>query len=131
MSYTKDDYTKARSAVDAAYTAMNSTPEAEAYRDALDLLEAVRESLGVDHEVCEGCEEPIFDGDPKCYDPENCVSTCKECSPTWAEFQGHPEEFLRWEEGADDILYHTPETAAPLIEAHLAKGGALTDSMAT
>ncbi len=72
---------------------------------------------------CEGCGEPIFDGDPYfgCEYP-----TCLGCSPTWQDLTDRPEDFV-----FPDGEPPTAETVKAAIDAHMASGGSLSDSMAT
>ena len=79
-----------------------------------------------DFGACEGCSAAIRDGDAYTHDWDSGVYLCAKCSPTWQDFQDHPENFWRGDEGE----HHTAETARPHIEAHLAAGGSLSDSMA-
>lgn len=73
---------------------------------------------------CEGCTEPVWEGDLHSYDSENGLVFCEECSPTWRDMQNEPENFYN-----GDGIYYTAETVKPVIEAHLAKGGSLDDKM--
>lgn len=130
MAYTREDFIAAKRTLDAAYKAYVDTPEYKAWSEAFDKLEEIKDELGDETHTCEGCGDPIFDGDPMCYSAEDSIATCVDCSPTWQDFKNRPEDFYRWDESAQDMLYHTAESAAPFIEAHLAKGGSLSDSMA-
>ncbi len=72
---------------------------------------------------CEGCSEPIFEGDLYLGGE---YPTCRKCSPTWRDLADRPEDFV-----FPDGEPPTAETVKAAIAAHMASGGALSDSMAT
>ncbi|WP_420578814.1 hypothetical protein [Oceaniradius stylonematis] len=74
---------------------------------------------------CEGCGRPISNGEPYHSDWENGIALCEECAPTWQDFKDEPGLFFS---PAMD-QHHTSETAKPLIDAHIAAGGAMTDKI--
>ncbi|QDL92518.1 hypothetical protein FDP22_12450 [Paroceanicella profunda] len=75
---------------------------------------------------CAQCDAEIFEGDPYTRDSECGYNLCAHCSPTWADFNADPEGF--WDNDADAPF--SERRASELIEAHLASGGKLSDSMA-
>lgn len=92
---------------------------------AIEAEELARDAMPERIADCESCGEPIFDGDPHQRDFEYCIYTCGECSPTWQDLADHPEHFVD-----PDGEPHTAESVKAAVEAHLAGGGSLSDSMA-
>ena len=76
---------------------------------------------------CEGCSDPIFEGDPYLGDSEHGIYTCPNCSPTWQDML---DDFASWEDTETGEAM-TEARAHEWADKHLANGGKLTDSMAT
>lgn len=74
--------------------------------------------------LCEACGEPIPEGRPAyyCYDG---VILCKAHAPTYQDMLNHPDSFMNPE---DEPM--TAAEAKAFVDAHLASGGNLSDSMA-
>lgn len=74
--------------------------------------------------LCESCGEIIPDESPShpCYDGG---TLCKGCAPTFQDMLNHPDHF----QGSDDEPMTTAEAKA-IVDAHIASGGSLSDSMA-
>jgi hypothetical protein len=70
---------------------------------------------------CEGCDEPIFEGDS--YHSGADVYLCKECAPSYADLLANPENFS----GVDEPM--TANEAALIFSAHINAGGSPEDKM--
>lgn len=99
-------------------------PTKERYDAARDRLELIEEELPEFVGRCEGCTEPIWEGERYAYDSEGGVFMCEECAPSWGDMLKNPEHFYD-AEGE----YHTAETARAAVDAYLAAGGSLDDKM--
>ncbi|WP_406646948.1 hypothetical protein QEZ52_00505 [Aliisedimentitalea scapharcae] len=128
MTVSKNEYRAARKASVEAWQALSATPEHKAYEAAKARSDKMEEELG-EIETCDGCNAPVFEGDPRTHDHENSATYCVDCSPTWADFQQEPDSFYE-NNPEGELRYYTLETAKPLIDAHLASGGTLSDTMA-
>lgn len=106
-----------------AATAPYRTP----LQERLEALHRIEERAGGEVLTCCGCRAPIFPDDPRTHAAEDggCLF-CETCSPTWGDMKAEPGWFMNNETGEP----HTAETAALLIEKHLAAGGNLSDTMA-
>ncbi|MAU21067.1 MAG: hypothetical protein CMH13_11105 [Martelella sp.] len=78
-------------------------------------------------ERCEACGAAI--AGLYTYDWVNGLVMCPDCAPTWQDFKNDPESFY-YDHGGETV-YYTAATAAPIIDAYLAGGGKLSDTMAT
>jgi hypothetical protein len=78
--------------------------------------------LGEPVGYCEGCEEPIFEGDA--YHTGEDVCLCVNCAPSYADMVEHPESFR----GENDEPMTAAEADA-IAEAHIAAGGSAEDKM--
>lgn len=113
---------------DAALSTINAEREAlleptrERHDAALARLAEAEELIGEPVATCEGCAEPIFEGEPMC---SGDTPTCLECSPTYAALLDPDAGFT----GADDEPL-TIEACRALYDGHIAAGGLPTDSMA-
>lgn len=96
----------------------------ERYEAAQEALEEIEESSPERVGICEGCSDPIWEGERYSYDGNNHIYHCEPCSPTYGDMLADPTSFYD-SEGE----YMTAETAKAAVDAHLAKGGALTDKM--
>lgn len=96
----------------------------ERYDAALERLEEIQENCGELRGRCEGCAEPIFEGDRHSYDRMSGVILCVDCSPDWHDLLREPENFY----DAEDV-YYTAETARAAADVHLAAGGSLDDKI--
>lgn len=123
---TKEDWKPARAAVEAIEKerAALLKPTNGRYMAARDRLDAIEAALPEIIGRCEGCEEPIFDGERYSYDSINAIHLCEECSPSYADMLADPTSFYN-----NDEEYLTPEQAKDICDAHVAKGGSLDDKM--
>lgn len=99
-------------------------PTNERYDAACDRLEIVEDSLPDRVGRCEGCDEPIWEGERYAYGSEDCIYLCEQCAPSWGDMLANPSHFVD-----DDGEYHTAETAKAAVDAHVAGGGSLDDKM--
>lgn len=99
-------------------------PTKARYDAACDRLEIIEESCPDRIGHCEGCNEPIWEGDRYAYDSENAIYLCEECAPSWGDMLANPDHFYD-----DEGEYRTAETAKAAVDAHLAAGGSLEDKM--
>ncbi|MEN6302232.1 MAG: hypothetical protein ABFD96_05865 [Armatimonadia bacterium] len=123
----REQYKALKAKAEAAYLA--AAPERAAYEKAMKphaaLLDQMSELVGgQEPEICYACGEPVFEGDPSYRTSEDEV-LCAKCAPTYADLTASPDLFL----GEDDEPM-TAEEAQRKVDAHLAAGGKLTDSLA-
>lgn len=125
MSDAKQRWAAAHAAVAAieAERAELLKPSDARYRAALDELQEIEDEAGEFIAKCETCGTPIFDDDAYEVDVDGGIYACEAHASTWADLLAHPDSFLD-----PDDNYHTPESAKALVDAHLAAGGALTDT---
>jgi len=123
---TREEWKVAKAAVDAIEKEREAllAPTKERYDAALEQLDLIEESLPEHLGRCEGCDEPIWEGDRYAYGNEDCIYLCENCAPSWGDMLVNPDQFVD-AEGE----YHTPETAKAAVDAHLAAGGSLDDKM--
>jgi hypothetical protein len=123
---TKEDWKAAKAEVEAIEKERDAllAPTKERYDTARDRLEEIEEDCGELRGRCEGCSEPIFEGDRYSYDRMGGVILCEDCSPTWRDLLREPESFY---DGED--VYYTTETANAAADAHVAAGGSLDDKI--
>lgn len=123
---TKEDWKRAKAEVDAIEKerAALLAPTMERYDAARDRLEIIEDECGELLDRCEGCSEPIFEGDRYSYDRMGGVRMCEDCSPNWHDLLRDPENFY---DGND--VYYTAETAKAAADAHVAAGGSLDDKI--
>lgn len=99
-------------------------PTKDRYDAACGHLELVEEDCPERVGRCEGCDEPIWEGDRYAYGSEDGIYLCEECAPSWEDMLENPDHFYD-----GDGEYLTAETAKAAVDAHLAAGGKLTDKM--
>lgn len=126
MTATKDDWKRATAEVEAIEKEREAllVPTKERYDAARDRLEEIEDQCGDLLGRCEGCSEPIFEGDRHSFDRMSDIMMCEDCSPTWHDLLREPESFYNGED-----VYYTPETAKAAADAHIAKGGSLDDKI--
>ena len=119
-------YKELQAKADAAYVA------AQPQRSALEAVEKpwhaicneIDELLGGPlPDACEGCDEPIFEGDPRAGADDGVL--CINCAPTYADILADPGHFRN----ADDDPMSADEARA-VCDQHVAAGGSLEDSLA-
>lgn len=123
---TKADWQAAKAAVveiEKEREALLATTK-DRYDAACDHLELIEEACPERVGRCEGCAEPIWQGDRYAYDSTNAVWLCEPCAPEWGEMLENPDHFV-----GHDGEYLTAEQAKAMVDAHLAAGGKLTDKM--
>lgn len=123
----RQKYVDLKTKADAAYEA--AEPQRKAYDEALkpwhDLSSQIEELLeGAEVSACESCLSPIFEGDKTSSTTDGIL--CLDCSPTYADIANSPGHF----QNADDEPMTDAEAKA-FVDAHLAEGGSLDDSLAT
>jgi hypothetical protein len=125
MTYTRDDWKAAKAALDLIEAERERllVPTKERFETAQEELATIEEQIGGNLGYCEGCSEPIFEGEP--YHGGIDVSLCAVCAPSYADMLAHPESF-----GGENDEPMTPAEAAALFEAHIANGGSPDDKMA-
>ena len=77
-----------------------------------------------DFYLCEGCGAGISEGNPTHPCSDGGV-LCKQCAPTYQDMLNHPDSFMNPE---DEPM--TAAEAKEIVDAHIAAGGSLSDSMA-
>jgi hypothetical protein len=123
----KDQYRELQRRSNEAYQAAEPERQAlkEAERPHRELEEQITAFLEehdkevIDH--CEGCCEPIFEGE-RCTGGEN--NLCEACAPTWRDMLLSPENF--------STFHGNPCTYAEakrICDDHVAAGGSLDDKM--
>lgn len=122
----REEWKAAKAAVDAIEKerAVLLAPTDERYRAAQDRLEQVEDECGDLLGRCEGCSDPIFEGDRHSHDRMSGIILCEGCSPTWHDLLREPESFYNGED-----VYYTAETAKAAADAHVAAGGSLDDKI--
>lgn len=85
-------------------------------------LDEIEGEIGQPIYWCEGCEEPIWDGDK--YHIGADVALCENCAPSYGDMLSSPGNFANFD---DEPM--TAEEAKAIVDAHLAAGGSLTDKM--
>lgn len=94
------------------------------YYKARERLDSIEGDIGEPFTFCEGCAEPIFEGDN--YHNGSDVALCLECSPSYEDMLSSPGNFLNFE--TDEPM--TAAEAQAIADAHVAAGGSLTDKIA-
>lgn len=123
---TKEEWKVAKAAVEAIEKEREALllPTKERYDAACDRLEMIEDECPERVGRCEGCDEPIWEGERYAYDSENAIYLCEPCAPSWGDMLANPDHFYDAEGEC-----HTPETAKAAVDVHLAAGGNLTDKM--
>lgn len=123
---TKEDWKAAKAEVEAIEKEREAllAPTKERYDAACDRLEMIEDELPELVGRCEGCCEPIWEGDRYASDSENGIVLCEPCAPSWGDMLKNPDHFYD-----ADGEYHTAESAKAACDAHLAAGGSLDDKM--
>jgi hypothetical protein len=123
---TKDDWKAAKAAVEAIEKEREAllAPTKERYDAACDRLEMIEDECPERIGRCEGCDEPIWEGDRYACGNEDCIYLCEDCAPSWGDMLANPDQFYD-----DEGEYHTAETVKAAVDAHLAAGGSLEDKM--
>jgi len=110
------------------YTAMNAERAKQAARrdDDPEWIEAATrmDEAGEPLFHCEGCMEPIFEGEA--YHAGEDVGLCANCAPSYADMIASHENFR----GENDEPM-TVEEAKAVADAHVAAGGSIDDKMVT
>lgn len=120
---TKEDWLKAKAEVAAIEREREALllPTKERYDAACERLELIEDECPEIVGRCEGCMNPIFEGE-RHSGGENPL--CEECSPTWAQMLADPSYF---EDREGEPI--TAEKAKAMCDAHVAAGGSLEDKM--
>ena len=123
---TKAEWLAAKAELDAVEAERRELlePTALRYHNAQCKLEDIEEDCPERLGSCEGCLDPIWEGDRYAYDSENAIYACEECAPSYEDMLDSPGLFYD-----ADGEYLTPEKARAAVDAHLAAGGSLTDKM--
>lgn len=108
-------------AIDAEREALLA-PTRERYREAQARLDEAEERCGGYVCTCEACGRPVFEGEPHLGGE---TPLCGECAPTYADLLEADAPFV---DAEGELL--TPEARQSQYDAHIAAGGAPTDSMA-
>jgi hypothetical protein len=98
-------------------------PTEERYRAAAEHFDQVQGKTGEPLGHCEGCDEPIFEGEPY-HAGDDIFGLCAACAPTYEDVLANPENF----KGADDEPM-TAEEAKAIFDEHIGGGGAPTDKL--
>lgn len=123
---TKEEWKAAKAeveAIEAERAALLASTD-ERYNAALDRMEQVEEDCPELVGRCEGCMDPIWEGERYAYDRNNGIHLCEECAPSYADMLAEPQHFY---DGDEETM--TPEKARAICDAHLAAGGSLDDKM--
>ncbi len=121
----REQYKALKTKADEAWAA--AAPQRHALKAAeqpyLEIMEQIDELVdGAEIQTCEGCGDPIFDGDKTHSTGDGQLCAC--CSPTYAEMLAEHGMFTLNDEPM------TAERAKAICDAHVAAGGSLYDSMA-
>lgn len=87
-------------------------------------LDDIEGDIGEPLAFCEGCDEPIFEGEA--YHSGEDVSLCQNCAPSYADMLAGHENFR----GENDEPM-TADEAKAIANAHVSAGGSLDDKMVT
>ena len=89
---TKEDWKRAKAEVEAIQKERDAllAPTKERYDAARDRLEMIEDECPEIIGRCEGCSEPIFDGEPHSGGDD---PLCEECAPTYADMLERPDCF--------------------------------------
>jgi hypothetical protein len=126
MPFTKEDWKKARAALDVIEAERKKLlePTEDRHTAAFDRLLEIEDDLGSECiGKCESCTDPIFEGEAY-HSSEDCY-LCEDCAPTYAEMLDRPGDFVSFKTGD----HMTPEEAKEACDAHVANGGSLSDKM--
>lgn len=96
------------------------------YRNLQAKLDEIQDVIGEPFGYCEGCSEPLFDGD-ECHRGGD-VDLCKSCAPSYGDMLASPENWQTFDDDGEDMQM-TPAQAKAICDAHLAAGGSLEDKM--
>lgn len=124
--FTKEDWKAAKAEVEAIEKEREAllAPTQERYDAACDRLEMIEEDCPERIDRCEGCLNPIWEGDRYCHDNESGVSLCEDCAPSFADMLANPGHF-----SGSDLEPLTAEQAKEMCDKHVAAGGSLDDKM--
>jgi hypothetical protein len=126
---TKQDWIEAKAAIEAiekerADLVAHTNERLSAAEERFDEIEEQLSDSGELIDQCEGCSQPIFEGE-KHFRCNDGIYLCEECAPTYENLL-NDRDFWVNEEGDQMSL----ERAQELYNAHIAAGGKPTDSMA-
>lgn len=123
---TKEEWKAAKAEVEAIEKEREAllASTTERYDAACDRLEMIEEACPERVGRCEGCDEPIWEGERYAYGSDDGIYLCEDCAPSWGEMLANPEYFID-----ADGEPHTAESAKAACDAHLADGGSLDDKM--
>jgi hypothetical protein len=93
------------------------------YEQTKERLEEVEETHGEPLTFCEGCSDPIFEGEA--YHRGSDVDLCSACSPTYGDLAKSPASFHDSHTGEPVSL----KSALRTTSKHIAYGGSLDDKM--
>lgn len=99
-------------------------PTTERYEQAVEHMERVQDETGEPIGFCEGCSEPLFDGD-KHHLGADFDYFCEPCAPSYGDMLSSCVHFR----GGDDDQPMTQDEAKVIVDAHLADGGSLDDKL--
>ena len=92
-------------------------------------LDRIEQSLGVLITKCEGCGTPLFERE-KWFPTLDGCDLCVECAPNYKDMLEAPQIFVNMDlDDGSCVIMHTAESVKPLIDAHIAAGGSLDDSL--
>lgn len=120
---TKEEWKAAKAEVEAIQKERGALlePTNERYDAACERLEQVEESCPELVGHCEGCSEPIWEGDRY---QSGDVYLCEKCAPSYADMLADPASFYN-----SDDEEMSADQAKAICDAHLAAGGSLDDKM--
>jgi hypothetical protein len=124
MTESRLEWKDARAALDAIEVEREALlePTKERFGAAIDRLDLAELATGTHIGFCEGCSQPIFEGDS--YHSGEDVYLCAACSPSYADMVAHPKSFR----GENDEPMSQAE-ADGIAQAHAAAGGSLDDKL--
>jgi hypothetical protein len=105
-----------------ALIAVAVEPIRERYESAKEKLELIEEDSPERIGQCEGCGDPIWEGERYAYDRMSSIYMCQPCAPTYGDMLADPTNFY----DAEDE-YYTAERAKEVVDSHIAAGGSLDD----
>lgn len=98
-------------------------PTRERFEAAQETLAEIEEVSGYFIGPCDGCANPIFEGDR--HHSGDDAYLCEACAPSYEDMARHPGHFEDPETG--DTM--TKARADAIVSAHICAGGTITDKM--
>ncbi|KZL10665.1 hypothetical protein [Pseudovibrio sp. Ad26] len=128
MAYTREDWEAAKAdlmSIEKERLALLE-PTSKAYAAACHRLDEIEDDLPESTGRCEGCDKPIFEGDPH-YNYADGVTTCGNCAPMLSELVDQYKQYSRSAVAVyEELGFETSEEvikAAESLELDLQENG--------